>query len=383
MPTDLTLHGFERHYLERQEWCDVLCETLAGGRIVPVGSPHVAQVEQTLAASLGRRHAIGVASGSAALALVMRSLGLPSGAEVIVPTLTFQASAAGPVRAGCEVRFVDVHPVSLQIDVKAVEAALTSRTGAVVAVHLFGNPAPMEELTALCARRGIPVIEDCAQAIGASLSGRRIGAWGFAGCFSCGPTKPWTALGEGGFVVLDDDEVATRVRSERHNGSLGGFHHDHLGENAMMDSLQAALLLMRFRKLPGELDILRELARQYARLLRGCEGVRVVTPPRWETACPSKLSVMLDVGIDRNHVVRRLAEVGVPTAVYYPEPLHTQPCFARWRREERLPVAEDAATRVLSLPIHAGRTDADVGRVVAAMREAMPNAADRSAAESS
>lgn len=361
--------GWELEADRKQEWIRCLEAVLESGEWLSHGNPWVADFEDAFARWLARNCAVAVSSGSEALGLAMEVLDLPPGGEVLTSAFTFQATAAAVARAGLVPRFVDVRAHDLQMDPAAAARAVSARTVALLPVHLYGLPAPLEELDALARNLGLALVEDCAQAMGARTAVGKAGTRGTLSCFSCGPTKQLGAPGEGGIISLDDPVVAERLRALRHNGSGGGFAHEHIGRNAMMGALEAAFLLHRLRRLDAENEARRRLARHYEALLVEEPAIGLVRPRDWGDAAPSKFTVLLPDGI-RDPVRVALGHLGIPTAVYYEVPLHRQGCFSNIRTAS-LPITDEAARRVLSLPIHPGLTDGQVERVSAALIRAV------------
>jgi dTDP-4-amino-4,6-dideoxygalactose transaminase len=353
-------HEHEHHY--RDEWLACVDDVLRATAFNPGTSEFVARLESELAVWIGRRRVVGTGSCSAALDIALEVLDLPRGSKVIVPALTFQGTAAAVVRAGLNPLFVDVEPVTLQTDPAAVAAHLDDGVSCVLLVHLYGIPAAAIEIAGIAARAGVPLIEDCAQAAGARVEdGRVAGAIGTIGAYSFGPTKPLGGLGEAGALACDEDTLADRARYLRHNGALGDFRHRYVGQNAKLDSVQAAFILRKLARAERDMGTLRALAAHYERCLAEEPRVRVVTARLGTVAAPSRLTVLLPEAA-RDPAADRLGRHGIATAVFYRTPLHRQPCFAEWSQVE-LTVTEDAVGRVLSLPLHVHMSPADVERV--------------------
>ncbi|HEU5322677.1 MAG TPA: DegT/DnrJ/EryC1/StrS family aminotransferase, partial [Methylomirabilota bacterium] len=222
--------------------------------------PEGRALEAELAAAAGVRHGVGVGSGTDALRLVLAALGIGPGDEVITPAFSFVASATTVVMAGATPVFADIDPETYALDPAAVERALTPRTRAIVPVHLYGHPAAMDRLTALARDRGVAVVEDAAQAIGADYGGRPVGSWGDAACVSFYPTKNLGACGDAGLVLTDRDDVAERLRRLRHHGDRGRYLHEELGYCSRLDELQAAVLRVKLRRLAAWTEARRRIA---------------------------------------------------------------------------------------------------------------------------
>jgi len=321
-------------------------------------------LEDELAVACGVRHAVGVASGTDALRLALTALGVGPGAEVLTPAFSFVASASTVVMAGATPVFVDIDPETYTLDVAAAERAVTERTRAIIPVHLYGHPAPMDAIADLARRRGLAVVEDAAQAIGATWAGRPVGVWGDAACVSFYPTKNLGACGDGGMVLTDRDDVAERVRRLRHHGDSGRYRHVELGYCSRLDELQAAVLRVKLGRLGAWTERLRRLVTRYRDRLAGLPVSLPVERP--EARHVYYLFTVRHA--QRDAFAKALADLGVGTAVHYPIPVPNQPLFGG--DERRFPEAWRAAREVLSLPCFAELTDAEVDRVAAAVRQA-------------
>lgn len=322
-------------------------------------------LERELAALCGVRHAVGVASGTDALRLALAALGVGPGDEVITPAFSFVASASTIVMAGATPVFVDIDPATYALDVAATERALTPRTRAIVPVHLYGHPAPMDRVTALARAHGLAVIEDAAQAVGAAWGGRPVGAWGDAACLSFYPTKNLGGCGDGGMVVTDRADVAERLRRLRHHGDRGRYEHVELGYSSRLDELQAALLRVKLTRLAPWIATRRRLAARYRELLAGSAlGLPVEAPPARHV-----YHLFTVRHPQRDALAKTLADLGVGTSVHYPTPVPGQPMFGGGD-ERRWPEASRAAREVLSLPCFAELRDDELEQVAAAVRQA-------------
>ena len=332
----------------------------------------VKEFEESMAEYLGSTHAIGVASGTDAIYLALRALDLEEGDEVITSPFTFFATAGAIVNAGGRVVFADIDPRTFALDPGAVEASITDRTRAIVPVHLFGQMAEMEPILEVAAKRGIRVVEDAAQAIGAKalVDGRwqAAGAVGTLGCLSFYPTKNLGGWGDGGMITTNDEEVAERLRRLRVHGEnydRGRYVHDEVGTNSRLDAIQAAVLQVKLRHLPGWTETRRARAAWYDQRLASIE--EIVTP----LAEHDRFHVYGLYTIrarERDALKEHLSRHGVGTGIYYPLPLHLQPCFSDlgYRRGD-FPEAERAAAEVLSLPLYPELTLDEMERVAAAI----------------
>jgi len=327
--------------------------------------PEVAAFEAELAAYVGVRHAIGVANGTDALTIAARAVGVQPGDEVVVPAFTFYATAEAMASLGARPVFCDVDPVTRNVTAETVRAVLTPRTRAVVAVDLFGLPAPVAEIREL----GVPVIEDAAQAIGARLGEARAGALGDVATFSFYPSKNLGAFGDGGAVVTDDDEIAETVRALRFHGSRDKQSFQYVGYNSRLDELQAAILRVLLPELDGWCDGRRAAAEAYA---EAGLGDHVELPGTPDGALPAwHLFVVRHPRADE--LVAALNRAGIGSRGYYRTPLHRQPAMAPYSdggRPPELPVTEELARSNLALPIGPALSRAEVDEVVAAVAAA-------------
>ena len=335
--------------------------------------PEVEAFEEEMATYLGVPHAVGVASGTDALLLPLKAMDAETGDEVIVPAFTFFATAGATWNAGLKPVFCDVDPETFNVTVETLEAVRSSRTRAVIPVHLFGQMAPMEEIQAWADRHGILVLEDAAQAVGARRRGgpggdsTMAGAWGRMGAFSFFPTKNLGGFGDGGMVTSRDDELAERIRKLRVHGGRQMYHHEMVGTNSRLDALQAAVLRAKLPHLDGWAAGRRENACRYDGLLSGVDGVEV--PPVLEGNFHVYNQYTLRVE-RRDELRSHLGEKGIGSGVYYPVPLHLQACFAPLGGTEGdLPVAESLCRRVLSLPVFPELETESVDAVGEAIRE--------------
>jgi dTDP-4-amino-4,6-dideoxygalactose transaminase len=343
---------------------------LAETQLFILGTP-VQELEARIAELCRARFGVGVASGTDALLLPLKALDLRPGDEVITTPFTFFATAGAIHNAGGRPVFVDIDPGTYNLDVDAVAAAIGPRTRAIMPVHLFGQMVPMERLTGLAAARGVPLIEDAAQAIGAR---RRIdGRWRMAGelgtatGFSFFPTKNLGGWGDGGMVVANDEALAERVRRLRTHGGVQMYHHDEVGINSRLDALQATVLLAKLPFLASWSAARRANAARYAELLAGVAPVRTpVTDPANEHIFHQYV-----IEVERRDALQaHLRAKDVGTAVYYPLPLHLQPCFAHLGYAAgAFPVAEAASRRVLALPVYPELSPTQQAYVAQTIRE--------------
>jgi dTDP-4-amino-4,6-dideoxygalactose transaminase len=338
---------------------------LESGRYVL--GPEVEAFEREFAAFVGARHCIGVANGTEALTIALRALGVGAGDEVVVPALTFYATAEAVINAGARPVFCDVDPRTFTMTAATAEAAIGERTAALLPVHLFGNPAPMGELRALAEGRGIRVLEDAAQAAGATLDGRRAGALGDAAAFSFFPSKNLGGFGDGGAILCDDEEVAATARRLRAHGSEDRSIHTEVGYNSRLDELQAAGLRVLLPHLDEWTAARRRVARDYADAGLG----ELVEPPRETAGAESCFHLYVVLGDAPGKLASDLAAVGVGSRSYYTTPLHRQPALRRFAPAGELPGAERVAARSLALPMGPALAAEQVDSVVAAVRSSL------------
>jgi perosamine synthetase len=333
--------------------------------------PETAAFEQALAAYVGVRHAVAVNSGTAALHLIVKALGLGPGDEVLVPSFTFAASVNAILYEGARPVFVEPEPDTYNLDVADLERRITPRTRAVMAVDVFGHPADWDGLERVARRHGLPVIDDCCEAIGATHRGRRLGSLGTAGAFAFYPNKQMTT-GEGGMVVTDDAALAEHCRScaNQGRGFMGPWlRHDRLGYNYRLDELSAALGRSQLARLDGFLAKRARVAARYTERLACLDGVRppVVRPGvgmSWFVYV-----VTLAEGCDRDRTIAGMEREGVPARGYF-APVHIQPYIRERFGDLRgtLPRTEAIAKRTLALPFHNNLGEAEIERVLAALR---------------
>ena len=360
----------------REELLRAVTRVLASGRFI-LGD-EVATFEAATAAYLGSGHSLGTSSGSDSLLACLMALDLEPDDEVLCPAFTFIATAGGISRAGAKPVFADVSPLTLDCRREDLESRITPHTRAIVAVHLFGRCSELDPIVELANDQGLVLIEDTAQALGASSGGRKAGTRGDAGCFSFYPTKNLGGFGEGGLICTDRDDLANRLRSLRDHGQVGRYIHGEIGGNFRLDALQAALLSVKLPRL-DEMNLRRgEAAKRYSDLFFDSELAAAA-----DTDCDrAPPPILVPLGAYPEHVfhqyVIRITEVGardrvrdvlqtagVGTQIYYPVPLHLQPCFADLGYQGgELPNAERLSREVLALPIFPYITEEEQTRVV-------------------
>lgn len=311
-------------------------------------------LENSIAAYCETKHAIGCASGSDALLLALMALDVKAGDEVITTPFSFFATAACITRLGARPVFVDIDPRTYNIDVSQVADAVTSRTKAIMPVHLYGQCAAMDPLLDVGKRRGVPIVEDAAQAIGAADNGRPAGSMGLIGCFSFYPTKNLGGAGDGGMLTTNDDDVAARLRRLRAHGGANEYEHDEVGINSRLDELQAAVLRIKFPSLDRWSNERAQKAAVYTKLLNEAELSFSLAPPHVrEDGRHIFHQYVIRVPGNRDALTEHLKSRGVGTKVYYPIPLHLQTCFNYLGyKEGQFPESESAAKETLALPVY-------------------------------
>ncbi len=326
--------------------------------------PEVDAFEAAFAAASGAAHAIGVGSGTDAIALLLRAAGVGEGDEVIVPAMTAAFTALAVTSIGGVPVIVDIDPARMTMDPAAAAAAVTPRTRAIVPVHLYGQAADMDALVQLSRRHALALVEDCCQAHLATHRGTPVGTFGLGGAFSFYPTKNLGALGDAGAIVTNDAALAGRLKRLRNGGQETRYTHVECGVNSRLDELQAAVLNVRLPGLARDTARRRELGRLYLEHL----SPRALVPPLCDPGHVYHLFPVRTTG--REHVRRDLAAAGIETLIHYPMALGDQPAFARFRPAP-CPEARRAAAELLSLPLHPRMSDATVVEVAGALTTAM------------
>ena len=330
--------------------------------------PEIDALEQELAALLAVRHAIAVSSGTDALLLALMALGIQAGDEVITPTYSFFATAGCVSRLGARPVLVDIDPATFNIDAGQAIAAMTPRTKAIMPVHLFGQSSYLDPIVEAGRRAGVPIIEDAAQAIGATWRGRPVGGIGAFGCFSFFPSKNLGAFGDAGLVTTNDDALAERARLLRTHGMQPRYYHHVVGANFRMDALQAAILRVKAPHLAAWTDARRANAATYRDLFRAAGLDGSVTLPVEAPECRHIYNQFVIRAADRDGLKRHLDAEGIGNEIYYPVPFHRQPCFADLGYAAGVfPHAERAAAESLAIPIYGELTRAQQERVVSAI----------------
>ncbi len=335
-----------QHEPLKEEIKSVLKEILDSGQFVL--GPNVESFEQEIASYCNVRNAVALASGTDALHLCLNALGITSGDEVITTPFTFIASAEAITYVGARPVFADIDGDTLNIDPARIEEKITPRTRAIVVVHLFGQPADMKEIMDIAGRHNLRVIEDCAQAFGATYSGAPVGSMGDTGCFSFYPSKNLGAYGDGGMMVTNNPDIYEKVRLLRNHGTVGPYRHGFLGYNSRLDEIQAAILRIKLRHIDEYNEKRRGIAKLYSSLLGG--AVRCPVEPADRVHVYHQYTIRTPL---RDEVKKALESRSISSVVYYPLSLHMQEAFRYLGYSEGdFPESEAAAREVLSLPIY-------------------------------
>ncbi len=376
-PVGVPLIAPAREYHELREAIDAALANVLESGLFVLGET-VERFESAVAEYVGVREAVGVASGTDALRLSLEAVGIGHGDEVVAPAFSFVATAGSIMQTGATPVLADIDPATLNLDPAAAEAAITASTAAIMPVHLFGQMADMAPLDAVAARHGLAIVEDAAQALGASQTlsasrtpgseggARRAGASGATGCFSFYPTKNLAGIGDGGLVTTNDARIAARIRTLREPGRwTGSPEHTEIGFNSRLDAVQAAVLMVKLGKLDEWNDRRRGHATAYSAALSSAEGI---TPPTEGTGNRHIYHQYTVRCADRDEVAARLRDAGIGYGVYYPAPLHRLDALAHLGYGAgAFPEAERAAREVLSLPVFAHLSEPERDRVVAAL----------------
>ncbi len=345
-PTIPMLDLKEQYYSIRDEIEKALHDISESGHFIL--GPNVTAFEEEVAAYHGVKYAIGVASGTDALHLALKAAGIKEGDEVITSPFTFIATAEAIAYEGAVPVFVDIDKETFNIDTNKIEEKITSKTKAILPVHVFGLPAEMDKIMDIAKRHDLKVVEDCAQSFGAKYKGRSTGSIGDAGCFSFYPSKNLGAFGDGGIITTDDKGIYEDARMLRNHGSAGGYRHKFIGYNSRLDEYQAAILRIKLRHIDTYNQKRRDIARLYTSHI--CGAVQ----------CPSEIDHTEHVyhqytfrSLERDNIRKKLADNSASSVVYYPIPLHLQEAFSYLGyKEGDFPESEAAANEVLSLPMY-------------------------------
>ena len=348
----------------REEIMEMMCRILESSHYIL--GPNVQEFEKKIADYLKVSGAIGVASGTDALHLSVEALGIGEGDEVITTPFTFFATVEAIIYTGAHPVFVDIEEETFAIDCEKIEEKITRRTKALLPVHLFGHPADMKAIMHIAGKHRLSVVEDCAQAFGAEIKGKKVGSFGDTGCFSFYPSKNLGAYGDGGMITLRDGSVSDDIKGLRNHGSRGSYIHDSVGFNSRLDEIQAGILLIKLKRIDEYNRKRREKAELYSSLLSGA-----VACPTEKEGCYHVYNQYTIRSEKRDEIQRRLKEEGISSVVYYPRTLHLQKALGfLGHREGDFPVAERAAREVLSLPIYPELEESAIKRIAGIVKEA-------------
>jgi len=339
--------------------------------------PEVRELEERLQEYTGAKHCVTVASGTEALLIALMALEIKHGDEVITTPFSFIATAEVIALVGAKPMFVDVEPDTCNLDVTKLEAAITSRTRAIMPVSLYGQPCDMDEINAIAARHGIPVIEDAAQSFGATYKGRKSCNLSTVGCTSFFPTKPLGCYGDGGALFTNDDAIAAAAREIRVHGQSARYVHTRIGLGGRMDTLQCAVVLGKLEQFGWEVEQRQKIAARYGRLISGLADRAVCPVIRADrTSVYAQYTVQVH---ERAAIQSALKDAGIPTAVHYPVPMHQQPAYAALGAYPAMPVSERLAERVISLPMDAYIAESDQRTIVEQLGRALEKVARQAA----
>jgi UDP-2-acetamido-2-deoxy-ribo-hexuluronate aminotransferase len=337
-----------------------IARVLAHGQYIL--GPEVAELEEKLAAYAGAKHCITVANGTDALQIAQMALGIGPGDEVITPGFTYIATAETVALLGAKPVYVDIDPRTYNLDPALLQAAITPRTKAIIPVSLYGQCADFDAINAIAAKHGIPVIEDAAQSFGGGYKGRKSCNLSTIACASFFPSKPLGCYGDGGAIFTNDDELAKIMRQISRHGQDRRYHHIRVGVNSRLDTIQAAILLPKLAIFEDEISQRQQVADRYRDLLNqaGVQSTPYIEPHNTSVYAQYTIRVK-----DRQTLQDKLKDAGVPTVVHYPIPLNKQPAVAD--SAARLPVGDEVAEQVLSLPMHPYLSEQDQRTIVAAV----------------
>lgn len=322
--------------------------------------PNVHAFEKEVAAYLNTGHAISCASGTDALHLALRALDIKPGDEVITPSFTFAATAEAICYVGATPVFVDIDPVTLNLDPEFVASRITNKTRAIIAVHLFGLPADVESIKTLTGNKNISIIEDCAQSFGALMDNKQTGSLGDIACFSFFPSKNLGAYGDGGLVSTNSDQLADQVKLLRNHGSPRRYQHDIIGYNSRLDEIQAAILRIKLQHIDEYNQNRRNIATRYSQAFAGTE----IITPHVNNDSQHVFHQYTLLFKNREKIKQTLEDNNIASAIYYPSGLHQQTAFAKYISNTSLPVTERVSTQCLSLPMFPEMTVNQIERVI-------------------
>ncbi|WP_303840313.1 DegT/DnrJ/EryC1/StrS aminotransferase family protein [Selenomonas ruminantium] len=341
-----------------------MADVLASGKFIL--GPEVKELEEKLAAYVGTKYCITCASGTDALQIALMALNIGQGDEVITTAFTYIATGEVIAQVGATPVFVDIDPVSYNIDPKKIEAAITDKTKAIIPVSLYGQCADFDEINAIAEKHNLAVIEDGAQSFGATYKGKRSCGLSTIGCTSFFPTKPLGCYGDGGAIFTDDENLAKAMDQVHRHGQDRRYHHIRMGLNSRLDTLQAAVLLAKMTKFDEEIKRREEVGKRYTRLFKDVKGIKTPTVKDDNTCVYAQYTIVVE---NRDELQAKLKEKGIPTAVHYPIPLNKQPIFENMSHVGEIPNAEYVAEHVISLPMSAWLKDEDMDYIVAVIKK--------------
>jgi dTDP-4-amino-4,6-dideoxygalactose transaminase len=356
----------EQYQTLREQMLRAVEDVMEGGAFI--NGPNVKALEGEVAAYLGAGHGVALNSGTDALHLALRALDIGAGDEVITTPFTFVATTEAIGIVGAKPVFVDIDPATYNMDPALIEAAITPRTKAILPIHLYGCPAPMDAIMAIARKHNLYVIEDCAQAIGATIGGKFVGTIGDFGAFSFFPSKNLGAYGDGGMLLTNDSELADRAKSLRAHGGRVKYYHEELGVNSRLDEMQAAILRVKLPHLEKWIENRRKVAQRYNEAFAPL-GLQLPADPANGRHVYHQYTIRVE---DRDRLQKELQAAGVQTMVYYPVPLHLQKVHAMFGQGEgAFPHSERAAKEVLSLPMFPELRPEVQDKVIEAVRTAL------------
>lgn len=340
-----------------------ISDVLASGKFIL--GPEVKELEEKLAAFTGAKYCITCASGTDALQIALMALNIGPGDEVITTAFTYIATGEVIAQVGATPVFVDIDPVTYNIDPAKIEEAITDKTKAIIPVSLYGQCADFDEINAIAEKHGLAVIEDGAQSFGATYKGKRSCNLSTIGCTSFFPTKPLGCYGDGGAIFTNDEELAKAMDQIHRHGQDRRYHHIRMGLNSRLDTMQAAVLLAKMSKFDEEIQQRGAIGKRYTSLLKDIPGVKTPQIKKENTCVYAQYTIVVE---NRDELQAKLKEKGIPTAVHYPIPLNKQPIFEHMSHVGDIPHAEYVAEHVISLPMSAWLKDEDMDYIVAAIK---------------
>ena len=348
----------------QDEWLDAIRATGQSGAFIL--GPNVKAFEEEIANYVGVKHAVSVANGTDALVLSLRALGIGPGDEVITTPYTFYATSEAVAVVGATPVFADILPDSYTLDLESVKHCITDKTRAIIPVHIFGCPDNMDEIQSIANKHELAIVEDCAQAFGATVGNKKVGSLGDAGCFSFYPTKVLGCYGDGGIITTDRDDVAEHLLRLRNHGAVAPFIHTEIGYNSRLDEIQAAVLRIKLRTIDKAISSRQAVTEVYGERLAG-KVIALPEQPAWGRHAYNLYTVRLE---QRDSCRQRLSENQIGSSLCYPKPLHLQDVYAGLGyKAGSLPHAEHASTEALSLPIYPGMPESHINRVCEVLLE--------------